>query len=152
MISQGRIHRSVASRFLVSRVSVLMPHFDPRNALSIKCCFFFPPPSSVILNIRHANVNMNSAVCDLWPRAAAKPLMTLEQLWLLFSLALVDAVRNGAGVAAAEACGASTDSNAGDSVIRDPQRARRGVRQAVNTLSVCSQRLASDTLLLIKDQ
>lgn len=98
-----------------------------RKALWMKCYF---PLSNVTLNIWHVHINMNSAVFDLWPCAAAEPLMTLQQLRLLF-FQLADtvwmeqhhvwSVRSKHG------------QYAKDSVIRDPQCAGREVSKAVNT-------------------
>lgn len=99
----------------------------PRKALWMKCYF---PLYNVTLNIWHVHINMNSAVFDLWPCAAAEPLMTLQQLRLLF-FQLADtvwmeqhhvwSVRSKHG------------QYAKDSVIRDPQCAGREVSKAVNT-------------------
>lgn len=93
----------------------------------VRHCFLL---SDVTLNIWHVRINMNSAVFDLWSCAADEPLMTLQQLWLLF-FQLADTVwmeqnqfwsmRSKHG------------QYAKDSVIRDPLCAGREVSKAVNT-------------------
>lgn len=102
----------------------------PCKPLLMKCYF---PLYNVTLNIWLVHINMNSAVSDLWPRSAAEPLMTLQQLWLLF-FQLADAVwmeqhrvwsvRRKHG------------QYAKDSVIREPQCVGREVSKAVNTSEV----------------